>query len=185
LLARRSFFVRRSLNVGGSEGGRKGATKNMIKKFETLVYPMKRFEILLGYKKIGFGQGKWNGFGGKVEPGEECIDAARRELEEECGIKADVLELFGIIEFKFIKNLDELLVTYVYVCKDYQGYPKESNEMKPFWFPVDRTPMEEMWDDDQYWLPLLVNRKKFKAKFLFDENDKVIEKEVVEVENLE
>jgi len=26
-----------------------------------------RDEVLLGFKKRGFGQGKWNGFGGKVQ----------------------------------------------------------------------------------------------------------------------
>jgi len=34
--------------------------------------------ILLGYKKRGFGAGKWNGFGGKVEIGETVEDAAKR-----------------------------------------------------------------------------------------------------------
>ncbi|KAJ1429629.1 hypothetical protein B484DRAFT_396306, partial [Ochromonadaceae sp. CCMP2298] len=27
-------------------------------------------EVLLGMKKRGFGAGKWNGFGGKMDPGE-------------------------------------------------------------------------------------------------------------------
>lgn len=34
--------------------------------------------ILLGLKKRGFGVGKWNGFGGKVEPGETIPQAAAR-----------------------------------------------------------------------------------------------------------
>jgi 8-oxo-dGTP diphosphatase/2-hydroxy-dATP diphosphatase len=34
--------------------------------------------ILLGRKKRGFGIGKWNGFGGKVEANESVIDAAKR-----------------------------------------------------------------------------------------------------------
>jgi 8-oxo-dGTP diphosphatase/2-hydroxy-dATP diphosphatase len=37
-------------------------------------------------KKRGFGKGKWNGFGGKVEEGECIEDSAIRELEEECGL---------------------------------------------------------------------------------------------------
>ena len=36
-------------------------------------------------KKRGFGAGKWNGFGGKVEPGETIVEAAVREVKEECG----------------------------------------------------------------------------------------------------
>jgi 8-oxo-dGTP diphosphatase/2-hydroxy-dATP diphosphatase len=45
------------------------------------------WRILLGMKKRGFGMGKWNGFGGKVEPAETVEDAALRELEEEAGLK--------------------------------------------------------------------------------------------------
>ncbi len=35
-------------------------------------------KILLGMKKRGFGTGKFTGFGGKVEKGEEIIQAAIR-----------------------------------------------------------------------------------------------------------
>ena len=35
-------------------------------------------QVLLGYKKRGFAQGRWNGFGGKVEPNETIRDAAVR-----------------------------------------------------------------------------------------------------------
>ena len=52
----------------------------MLKKVLTLVLvrdvPQRR--ILLGMKKRGFGAGKWNGFGGKLEPGESVQEAAKR-----------------------------------------------------------------------------------------------------------
>ena len=35
-------------------------------------------EVLLGLKKVGFGAGKYTGFGGKVEPGEPVVAAAIR-----------------------------------------------------------------------------------------------------------
>lgn len=35
-------------------------------------------EILLGMKKRGFGMGKWNGFGGKIEGDETTEEGARR-----------------------------------------------------------------------------------------------------------
>lgn len=38
-------------------------------------------QLLLGYKKRGIGQGLFNGFGGKVEPGETSAQAALRELK--------------------------------------------------------------------------------------------------------
>ena len=39
------------------------------KKLLSLVYVRRGTQILLGLKKRGFGQGKWNGFGGKLEEG--------------------------------------------------------------------------------------------------------------------
>lgn len=47
-------------------------------KLLTLVLVVQPGKVLLGMKKRGFGAGKWNGFGGKVEPGESIEEAAKR-----------------------------------------------------------------------------------------------------------
>lgn len=47
-------------------------------KLLTLVLVVQPGRVLLGMKKRGFGAGKWNGFGGKVQPGETIEDGARR-----------------------------------------------------------------------------------------------------------
>ena len=39
-------------------------------KLVTLLFLRRDGQILLAMKKRGFGEGKWNGVGGKVEPGE-------------------------------------------------------------------------------------------------------------------
>ena len=72
-----------------------------MKKLLTLCLVSKGDEILLGMKKRGFGEGRWNGFGGKVEQGESVEEAARRELKEESGVVAEKLEKVGIIEFEY------------------------------------------------------------------------------------
>jgi len=46
----------------------KGEKKKKPDKFFTLVILLDGDETLLGWKKCGFGVGKWNGFGGKVGP---------------------------------------------------------------------------------------------------------------------
>lgn len=66
-------------------------------------------EVLLGMKKRGFGQGKWNGFGGKVEPGETVAAAALRELQEEACLEAAGAELRGRITFTFLTIPDVLV----------------------------------------------------------------------------
>ena len=50
----------------------------MSRKVYTLVLITKEQSLLLGMKKRGFGEGKWNGFGGKVNIGEAVVDAAVR-----------------------------------------------------------------------------------------------------------
>lgn len=48
------------------------------RKILTLVMVRKTNAILLGLKKRGFGKGKWNGFGGKVEENETVAEGAVR-----------------------------------------------------------------------------------------------------------
>lgn len=48
------------------------------RKVYTLVFVREAGKILLGMKKRGFGQGRWNGFGGKVEKGETILAGAKR-----------------------------------------------------------------------------------------------------------
>lgn len=50
----------------------------VMKKLLTLVMVTRPNQVLLGMKKRGFGEGKWNGFGGKVEKGETIFEAAQR-----------------------------------------------------------------------------------------------------------
>ena len=47
-------------------------------KLYTLAFVLDAGRILLGMKKRGFGAGRWNGFGGKVDPGESIEAAAKR-----------------------------------------------------------------------------------------------------------
>ena len=47
-------------------------------KILTLVLIREPARVLLGMKKRGFGQGRWNGFGGKVEKGETILQGAIR-----------------------------------------------------------------------------------------------------------
>lgn len=154
-----------------------------MKKLLTLCIIQQRDKVLLGMKKRGFGEGRWNGFGGKLNPSETIEEAARREIKEEAGVEVENMEKIGIINFEFNGN-PEILETHIFKSTSFIGEPVEGEEMKPQWFDIKEIPFDSMWSDDKYWLPLLLANKKFKGKFLFGENDIVLEKELIEIEEI-
>lgn len=154
-----------------------------MKKILTLCIIHQHPKILLGMKKRGFGVGRWNGFGGKVDLTETIEEAAKRELQEEAGIIADNLEKVGIVDFEF-KGNPEILEVHIFRSDSFLGEPTESEEMKPEWFHIDEIPFKEMWPDDIHWMPLLLSGKKFKGKFFFGESDTIIEKKLIEVKEV-
>ncbi|OGG44207.1 hypothetical protein A2841_04150 [Candidatus Kaiserbacteria bacterium RIFCSPHIGHO2_01_FULL_48_10] len=140
--------------------------------------------VLLGMKKKGFGAGRWNGFGGKVQSGETIEEAATREVKEESGLDVREIEKYGIIEFEFEGN-PEILEVHIFRAIDFEGSPAESEEMRPQWFAIDEIPFSHMWPDDIYWFPLFLKGKKFRGKFLFDDDHKILERELGEVKSLD
>ncbi len=142
-------------------------------------------KILLGLKKRGFGEGRWNGFGGKLNINETIEEAAIRELKEESGIIANELEKKGIIKFEFQEDIDDLEV-HIFHVTNFEGEPVESEEMKPQWFEKREIPYEEMWSDDKHWMPLFLEGKKFKGEFLFggEKSNNIIKSELIEVNEL-
>ena len=144
-------------------------------------YILEGNKLLLGLKKKGFGQGRWNGFGGKVKEGESIEQAVARELMEECSVKVKKSEQFGRIEFAWNSKPD-ILDVHFYKILEYEGEPKETEEMKPKWFNVNEIPYNEMWKDDPHWMPLFLKGKKFEGKILFNEKDEVIKAEIKEVQ---
>lgn len=136
--------------------------------------------VLLGMKKRGFGAGRWNGFGGKVETGETPFDAAIREVQEEIGVTVQDAQRRGMLEFFFEKTGEEMEV-HVYGASRYEGEPSEGEEMAPQWFSHADIPFDKMWPDDKYWIPLFLAGKKFKGKFIFKDYDTIISHEVLEI----
>ena len=135
-------------------------------------------QLLLGYKKIGFGHGKYTGFGGKVEPGETVVIAAQRELAEETGILVPLenLQIVGVLTFLFPDQPTWNQDVHVFRVENWQGEPIESDEMKPEWFNVDQLPFDRMWDDGRYWLPPILAGQAYTACFTFQEDNATIKK---------
>jgi len=128
-------------------------------------------EILLGMKKRGFGEGKYNGLGGKVISGETVEETTLRELREESGLCSKVEDLQRVAElyFFFPYKPGWNQTVQVYTISAFSGEPPETEEMAFQWFKRDQIPYHQMWDDDKYWLPLVLEGKRIYATFVFKE----------------
>ncbi len=124
-------------------------------------------KVLLGMKKIRFGAGRWNGFGGKVEPGEAIEAAARREVLEESGLAVKDIRKVGVMDFEFTDGTEPRQVHF-FVVDRFEGEPKESDEMSPQWFDENKIPFGEMWPNDAYIYPYLLSGQAFRGRFLYD-----------------
>lgn len=132
----------------------------------TILFIVKDGQILLIEKKRGLGAGKINGPGGKIDFGETALAAAIRETEEELCITPLAPRKLGELRFSMSDCPD--ILCHVYRADDFTGTPTETDEASPVWTPLDQIPYHRMWEDDQHWLPLLLNDQSFLGRFVFE-----------------
>jgi len=142
----------------------------------TLLFIVREEKILLIHKKRGFGAGKINGPGGKVDPGETPLESALRETFEELGIKPLGTEASGELHFQFRDGFS--LHCTVFLAHDFEGEPQETDEALPFWISLDAIPYDKMWADDRHWLPLLIRGAHFTGYFEFD-GEQLLSREII------
>lgn len=144
-------------------------------RYATLCFLLRDDQVLLAMKKRGFAVGKWNGVGGKMDKRDESIaSAATREVDEEIGVTPTSMQEMAIINFYHQDDSASGMSVTVYLCREWEGVPTESEEMAPKWFNVNEIPYDDMWEDDKYWLPMILNGKIVEGDFLFDENQKMV-----------
>ena len=144
----------------------------------TLVYPIDADNrILMGRKKRGFGVGKYNGFGGKIDRNETFRQCAVRELYEEAGLVAtpEDLECIGLFDFRFPGDESLTHIGYIYVVRVFTGIVEETDEMEPHWIPLDSIPYEHMWQGDWQWLPRLLQGARLVGPIVFNEDNETVD----------
>ena len=148
----------------------------------TLLFLIKDDQILLAMKKRGFGAGRFNGVGGKPEAGETIEQTLVRESIEEIGVKPTKFEQVAMIDFdEYFKGEPVFMHMHVFFATKWAGKPTESEEMAPEWFNQNQIPFEQMWPDDPYWLPQVLDGKRLKAEFKLDETDKIVSHKISQV----
>jgi mutator protein MutT len=125
--------------------------------------------LLLQRKSPGrFGEGKWNGPGGKVKPGETPLGCVVREVREETGLTVSDLTEHGVVDFYFGEKHEPDWVVHIYSTSTFTGEPSGGDEGELRWWSLDEIPYGEMWPDDAHWLPMLVQGKRFTGVFVYD-----------------
>lgn len=152
--------------------------KKYLQKYKKFLRPrtvgflIKKPRILLGFKKRGLGQGNIIGIGGKVEQGETIDQGLIREFQEEVMVTPLKFEKLITLNFYFpyVDDPDACnQQVHAYRITEWNGIPKESEEIRPKWFDLDKIPFNSMWVDNKYWLLELISNKKLEASFLFDQ----------------
>jgi 8-oxo-dGTP diphosphatase/2-hydroxy-dATP diphosphatase len=151
-----------------------------MNKLYTLVMISKDNQLLLGMKKRGFGEGWWNGFGGKVEEGESVEDAARREVREEVGLEVVNLIPRGKLYFEF-EGEDKTQEVYLFEGAEFTGEPLETDEMKPEWFNYSDVPYNKMWPGDDKWMPTYIEGRDINCTIRFSKDKKVLSYNLSEI----
>lgn len=133
----------------------------------TLLFLLKDNQILLAMKKRGFGQGRWNGVGGKPKENEDILDRCYSWNSEEIGVIPKNISQVATLDFYFQNKSEWNQQVLVFITNEWEGDPSESEEMEPQWFKTTDLPFDSMWPDDPFWLPSILSGKKIQAEYFW------------------
>jgi 8-oxo-dGTP diphosphatase len=128
-------------------------------------------------KQNDYHKGKWNGLGGKFEPGETPEECALREIEEESGLKVKSIKMKGFITFPLFDEKDDWYV-FLFTADKFEGKLIDSPEGNLKWIPNEKLTEINLWAGDKIFIPWLFSDKFFSAKFNY-KNGKFVDYSVV------
>jgi 8-oxo-dGTP diphosphatase len=113
-------------------------------------------------------KGKWNGLGGKLNPGETPEECVIREVKEEAGLTISNPCLKGFLTFPAFSE-DEDWYAFVFISDEFTGELIDSPEGELAWIADDKLVELNLWEGDQIFLPWLNQMGFFSGKFVYQE----------------
>ena len=103
--------------------------------------------------------GKYNGLGGKLDPGEDIVTGVRREVREESGLECEAVELRGTVSWPGFGQGGEDWFGFIFRVDRWGGRPRADNpEGILEWVERERLLELPLWEGDRYFLPLVFDR---------------------------
>lgn len=149
-------------------------------KLATLCYVKRDNKTLMIHrikKENDIHEGKWNGLGGKFQPGETPEECVIREVFEESGLRIHQPELRGFLTFPNFAR-DEDWYAFVFVVQSFEGELIDSPEGNLKWIPNREIMNLKLWEGDRYFLPLLDQPGFFSGKFVYH-NGQMVEHSMI------
>lgn len=129
----------------------------------TLCYVTDGKRVLMLYrnkKENDIHKGKYNGLGGKIEPGETPYECVIREVKEESGLTIEKPVLKGILIFPEFDGENSWNV-FVYLAERFKGKVKHSSEGELIWIDIKNILKLNLWDGDRYFIKYVFKKNVF------------------------
>jgi len=153
-----------------AEAGRADAGAGRVPVLATLVYVRDGDRTLMLHRNARPDDvhiGKWNGLGGKLEPGESPDACMRREVREESGLTVEQAELKGFLTFPDFDGRHDWYA-FVYVVTRTSGVvAADPPEGSLHWVPTAEVADLPLWEGDRVFLPWLDRPGVFSALFRY------------------
>ncbi len=105
--------------------------------------------------------GKYNGLGGKLDPGEDVVTGMCREVREEAGIEIDDMVLRGTISWPSFGKHGEDWFGFIFRIDRWHGeFLSANHEGTLGWVEIDRVMDLPLWEGDRHFLPLVLGEER-------------------------